>query len=243
MTSPINAAQVPPPPTSGQVMILITELNPDGEGWQEHCRELPANEQERTYRFRYAADRLRFAKCRLMLREVVACWQCVTKNEITFRFGKNGKPFLVQDHGLQFNISHTTGCAVLAFCHNHEIGIDIEMTRRNTDFEGVARKVFTRREQEMLMPLTKSEKRKLFFQLWTAKESLMKATGLGFSLNPSSVETFLPKYSGETGSFTSQNLPTANTFQVVEIPVSPGYQSMLCAPAPVMKKSPLTFTI
>ena len=126
MTSPINAAQVPPPPASGQVMILITELNPDGEGWQEHCRELPANEQERTHRFRYAADRLRFAKCRLMLREVVACWQCITKNEITFRFGKNGKPFLVQDHGLQFNISHTTGCAVLAFCHNHEIGIGCE---------------------------------------------------------------------------------------------------------------------
>lgn len=131
----------------------------------------------------------------------------------------------------------------MAFCHNHEIGIDIEMTRRNTDFEGVAKKVFTRREQEMLMPLTKSEKRKLFFQLWTAKESLMKATGLGFSLNPSSVETFLPKYSGEIGSFTSQNLPTANAFQVVEIPVSPGYQSMLCAPDPVMEKSPLTFTI
>lgn len=71
----------------------------------------------------------------------------------------------------------------------------------------------------------------------------MKATGLGFSLNPSSVETFLPKYSGETGSFTSQNLPTANAFQVVEIPVSLGYQSMLCAPAPVMEKPPLTFTI
>ena len=243
MTSPLKAAQVPPPPDTGQVLILIMELNPDGKGWQEHCRELPTNEQERTYSFRYAADRLRFAKCRLMLREVVACWQCLTKHEVAFRFGRNGKPFLVQDHDLQFNISHTTGCAVLALCHNHEIGIDIEMTSRNTDFEGVARKVFTRREQEVLMTLSKSEKRKLFFRLWTAKESLMKATGLGFSLNPSSIETFLPENSGDTGGFTSQNLPSANTFQVMEIPVSPGYQSMLCAPSEVMEKSPLIFTI
>ena len=93
------------------------------------------------------------------------------------------------------------------------------------------------------MSMNRSEKRKLFFQLWTAKESLMKATGLGFSLNPSSVETFLPEDSCDTGGFSSQNLPSANAFRVKEIPVSPGYQSMLCAPAQVMEKSPSTFTV
>ena len=243
MEGPLATLPIPPPPDSGQVLILITGLDPAGEGWQEHCRELPANEQERTRGFSYAADRLRFAKCRLLLRGVAACWQGISTQEVAFRYGKHGKPFLVQSHGLQFNISHTKGCAILALCHDHEIGIDIENTDRNTDIDGVAGKVFTRREQEMLMQLHKDEKRRHFFRLWTAKESLMKATGRGFSLNPSSIEAFLPEKTHIPGRFTCQNLPPANTLQAREIPVPRGYQAMLCAPAAALIKSPLIITV
>ena len=69
MEGPLAALSIPPPPDSGQVLILITELDPAGNGWQEHSRELPANEQERTHSYRYAADRFRFAKCRLLLQK------------------------------------------------------------------------------------------------------------------------------------------------------------------------------
>ncbi len=243
MEGPLAALSIPPPPDSGQVLILITELDPAGNGWQEHSRELPANEQERTHSYRYAADRFRFAKCRLLLRGVTACWQGISTQEVAFRHGKNGKPFLVQSLGIQFNISHTRGCAVLALCHDHEIGIDIEDTGRRTDIDGVAGKVFTRREREMLMQLHKNEKRRHFFRLWTAKESLMKATGRGFSLNPSSIEAFLPEKPHIPGSFTCQNLPSANALQAREIPVPSGYQAMLCAPAAVLVKSPLIITV
>ena len=229
---------IPPPPDDGQVRINIMELDTSGAGWQACCKQLPEDEQERTLGYKYDADRLRFAKCRCLLRRIIASWKDIPPREVTFRLGENGKPFLTQPGNLQFNISHTRGCAILAFCQNCEIGIDIEYTQRNADIDGISGKVFTRREQDMLMQLGDSEKRREFFRLWTAKEAFMKATGRGFSLDPSSIEASLPENHERPGTFLCENIDASGSLLAKEIPTPAGYQAMLCAPATALSQPP-----
>ncbi len=229
---------IPAPPSDDQVLVVIIPLDTSGTGWQACCAELPGDEQERTRRYKYDADRLRFAKCRCLLRRIIADWKGIQPLQVTFRLGKNGKPFLCHSGGLQFNISHTHGSAIFAFCHEFEIGIDIEHTERDADFDGVALKVFTPMEQNRLLQLNGREKRREFFRLWTAKEAFMKATGRGFSLNPSSIETSLPENPGQPGTFSCDTIENSTSLMVTEVPTPPGYQTMLCAPPPVLSRPP-----
>ncbi len=99
-----------------------------------------------------------------------------------------GKPYF--EHDLCFNISHAGDYVVLA-TSTHAIGIDVENTHRyNKD---IAAKCFTAQE---IIWLKENESPQAFFKLWTAKESIMKAVGCGFNLNPSSFNV-LPICNGE----------------------------------------------
>ena len=229
---------IPEPPSDDQVLIVITPLDVCGSGWQAYNAELPEDDKQRTHQYHYDADRLRFAKCHCLLRRIIAAWKGIQPIQVTFRRGENGKPFLCHSGGLQFNISHTHGSAIFAFCHESEIGIDIEYIERDADFDGVALKVFTPLEQNMLRQLNGREKRRGFFRLWTAKEAFMKATGRGFSLDPSSIETSLPESQGQAGTFNCNTIDNSASLLVTEVPTPPGYHAMLCAPSTVLSRPP-----
>ena len=238
MAKQTKTVPIPVPPDATQVLVVIVPLDTSGAGWQACCAELPNDEQERTRRFKHDTDRLRFAKCRCLLRRIIASWQDILPAEVSFRFGKNGKPFLSESRSLQFNISHTRGCAIFAFCQDHEIGIDIEHTDRNADIDGISGKVFTTRERDMLMTLGRREKRREFFRLWTAKEAFMKATGRGFSLDPASIEACLPENHDKPGTFLCKAVETAGPLLAREVPAPVGYQAMLCAPRAALSRQP-----
>ncbi len=98
-----------------------------------------------------------------------------------------GKPYF--ENELYFNLSHSGNYVVLA-TSQATIGIDVEIIKKyNMD---VAKKCFTPNE---LTWLEKNNLSHAFFKIWTAKESYMKAMGLGFNLNPASFEV-LPIQNG-----------------------------------------------
>ena len=89
-----------------------------------------------------------------------------------------GKPYLRK--GPFFNISHSGEYVVLGVSEN-EIGADIEQIK---PFDiRVAKRCFTDAELEWLSAQRADE---AFYRLWTAKESVMKASGLGFGMPPES---------------------------------------------------------
>ncbi|MCQ2973444.1 MAG: 4'-phosphopantetheinyl transferase superfamily protein [Bacteroidales bacterium] len=86
-----------------------------------------------------------------------------------------GKPFIINNDN--FNISHSNNYVVFVKS-KHTIGIDIEhITIKNTD---ISEKVYQHSEIEWL----KKDFLTRFYTLWTQKESVMKATGQGFNLDP-----------------------------------------------------------
>lgn len=130
---------------------------------------------ERMLRYCQPSDQVRCLVAGLMLRRVFGAEQA-QRIAVT----SLGKPYL--PGGPHFSLSHS-GSKVVLLVDDHHAGVDIE---RIAPFsEDVAKRVFTPREQAWLKQQGSSE---AFFRLWTGKESIMKAFGLGFQLPPESFE-------------------------------------------------------
>lgn len=91
-----------------------------------------------------------------------------------------GKP---HTNGIEFNISHSGDYVVFA-CSKSPLGIDIERIGRGID---IAERVMTAPEyDEFLNDVKENDREDVFCRMWTAKESYMKCSGLGFRLPPDS---------------------------------------------------------
>jgi len=95
-------------------------------------------------------------------------------------FDKNfyGKPFLCQYPSFHYNVSHS-GDWVVCAVYNKKIGVDIEKILP-FDWQ-MAKGFFTRGEYWELLN-TKEERNAFFYDLWTLKESYVKAQGRGLSI-------------------------------------------------------------
>lgn len=91
----------------------------------------------------------------------------IAKNE-------NGKPYIQNHPEFHFNISHSGEWTVLAVSDN-EVGVDIQIIKpiRNN----LAKRFFTRRENQKLEQLNKEEFFTEFTRMWALKEARTKATG------------------------------------------------------------------
>lgn len=99
----------------------------------------------------------------------------------------SGKPFLPDFPNLHYNISHTDNIVVMAM-GNHVTGVDIEGISKAR--MPVAKRFFSKAELEMLAHCKKQDVDALFFELWTARESYAKATGIGIF---GSISHFIPE--------------------------------------------------
>ncbi len=92
---------------------------------------------------------------------------------------KNGKPYLPDYPQIHFNLAHSENM-VLAVFARAEVGCDIEYMKK-ADLK-LAKRFFCPEEYEFLADLPKEQQDSFFFQLWTLKESFLKATGMGLEL-------------------------------------------------------------
>lgn len=98
-------------------------------------------------------------------------------DELVHEFGPYGKPYLLNCPDFHFSVSHSNDYVILAVS-DKEIGCDIEKLRKYD--LNVAKRFFTTEEyQELLNCENEEERKKLFFRLWTMKESYIKYTGEG----------------------------------------------------------------
>lgn len=99
------------------------------------------------------------------------------ENNITLNTTPLGKHTL-PDAAFDWNTSYSSHHLAFGLSFNSRIGIDIEDTTHPRAFDDIASEFFTSRERAQIH--TPSD----FYATWTAKESLMKAIGLGFNLEP-----------------------------------------------------------
>ena len=151
---------------------------------------LSEDEVDRATRFHFEQHRNRFVCCRGIVRMILSAYLHCAARDIHFEYGPNGKPLV---DGLYFNVAHSNGLALVAVSISHEIGVDVETVRWLNDFDELVSRFFCRRESQLFARVPNKLKPAAFFNLWTRKEALLKATGEGiaYSLNRVDV-TFLP---------------------------------------------------
>jgi 4'-phosphopantetheinyl transferase len=143
---------------------------------------LAADERARANQFAFARDRRRFVAARAFLRRLVAAYLGEAPERVRFVYGPLGKPGLAPEHGdVCFNLAHSEGFAVCALSSGQSLGVDVEVIRPLADLEGLARNVFTPRENAALAALPEDARLRAFYTCWTRKEAFLKATGDGLA--------------------------------------------------------------
>jgi 4'-phosphopantetheinyl transferase len=152
---------------------------------------LEVKECERAERFRFEQDRARFIVAHGLLRHLLSgVLEC---SAVSFKYGLNGKPALVQDHELQFNLSHSADWAVFALAWRCRVGIDLEsaesLARNPADLPALAERIFSSAELTRWRALSAQEASPAaFLRAWTRKEACLKAAGLRLD-DMASIET------------------------------------------------------
>lgn len=148
---------------------------------------LSEDKQNRVKRFRNTEDALRTVVADILVR-VNACDKLGIKNkDIIFNNNKYGKPYLEGYKEFCFNISHSCEWVVCAV-HNLPVGIDIEINKP-IDLK-IAERFYSKHEFNELISRDDSQRAALFYDLWTLRESYVKAVGMGFYI-PFSSFSFL----------------------------------------------------
>lgn len=154
------------------------------EFYQEYKPLLPKKLIEKIDAFKFPIDQQRSLIADLMVRKFYSQALNYDWNKIDYYYNEHEKPYLLNSENQCFNISHSGNQIVVAFS-NENIGVDIEKIKG--DRRNIAKRFFTPEEiMDMNSAGTKDEQIKYFFQLWTLKESYMKAIGKGISMSLSS---------------------------------------------------------
>ncbi|WP_428623589.1 4'-phosphopantetheinyl transferase family protein [Sedimenticola sp.] len=151
----------------------------------EYSAVLNNQESSRQARFYFEKDRHQYLVTRALVRSTLSLYI----NDIEpaqWEFNKNayGKPAIGNptDFPLQFNLSHTHGMIVMAVTTTRKVGVDVEWLLRGGETVAIADNFFSPQEVKQLRSLPTAEQDSRFFDLWTLKESYIKAYGMGLSI-------------------------------------------------------------
>lgn len=136
---------------------------------------LPAWRREKALQYKHFQGRKECVISFLLLKEAVLNEnEGENVDELEFVYGEHGKPALKNNPDIHFNISHCKR-AVACVVSDKPVGIDIECFGRYK--ESVARAVLS--DAEMASVLQSADPDKVFTELWTKKEALLKYLGAG----------------------------------------------------------------
>lgn len=145
-------------------------------------------ERERISRFLFQDDAKSSLLGRLMLRKYVHLATSSPYQEICFDRDSCGKPYLVGDSTVSFNVSHQSDYVVLAGHPTHSIAIDVmkiepPANKNIPEFFRLMTRQFSRDEWDMVKSFaTETEQIASFYRHWCLKESYVKNTGVGLTI-------------------------------------------------------------
>ncbi|WP_449601890.1 4'-phosphopantetheinyl transferase family protein [Paenibacillus sp. Marseille-Q9583] len=117
----------------------------------------------------------------LLVRAIICHNTSINNPEIDFIVGRYGKPFLKNYPNFSFNISHSGHWVVLIW-NNQKVALGIDVEEIKLIDLKIAETFFHRTEYLDLLSKQGIEQTEYFFQLWTLKESYIKAVGKGLAI-------------------------------------------------------------
>lgn len=197
---------------SAEVSMIAIDLEADF-----NAELLDVVERQRAARYRFERGRRRWAAARCGLRRVLGKVTGCDPRRLEFRTGPHGKPRLDFEGAPNFNLSHSEAIAVVAVCPDRDVGADVEVHNDRTEIDRLAARFFSSEESAGLARLGPALRRARFFDLWSAKEAVLKCDGRGLGGLLLSSFSVTP---GEAG-------PVSERWWVSPVDVAGGYSAAL----------------
>lgn len=135
---------------------------------------LPSFRKEKVDRLQSVEKKLLSMGVFLLLTDVLGK-RGISPEEIEFSYNANGKPTLTHFPNVHFSLSHS-GNTVFCAVSDAAVGCDVERIRR-IDLNIISRFFSPGEQAQIEAQPTQADKEKMFFRLWTLKESFIKMTG------------------------------------------------------------------
>jgi 4'-phosphopantetheinyl transferase len=173
--------------------------------------------RKRILKFYHLEDAQRSLFSELLARYML--WKSTGESigKTTFQVGSYGKPYY-SNSDMHFNISHSDRM-ILGVIGNREVGIDIErITGADID---IAKHFFTEGERDLILSQKDEDTRsKVFFEIWTRKESFLKAIGTGLNTSLTSFDVCEDQVYYE-----------GRQYDIKNIDIKPEYSAAICTGA------------
>ncbi len=98
-----------------------------------------------------------------------------------------------------FSVSHSGGHGLIALVPHGRIGVDVEERTPRRNLNDDIRLLFAPGERAELEAADPDRRTDLFYRLWTLKEAVLKAAGLGLGLDTAGFEIPRALYRGPAG--------------------------------------------
>ncbi len=143
---------------------------------------LSSDEQVRAKRYLVEHAYKEFVIARSYLRLILGVLLGCGSDKIPFTQNKWGKLY-VEKNSVYFNVTHSKQFSVIGISKSSELGVDSEYKRDNVKFSDLAHRFFSKAEQEWLNQFPSENIKDGFYDIWTGKEAVSKAVGMGMSLS------------------------------------------------------------
>jgi 4'-phosphopantetheinyl transferase len=172
-----------------EVQVWAVELDVAPSRTRELARILSREERDRASKFLIPEAARRFTVARAVLRTLLGCYLDRDGAELVFHYEANGKPHLNLESGApEFNLAHSEDLALIAFSAHRRLGIDLEKRHWDISLEAVAARYFAESECALLRNAADEKKAEIFFSIWTMKEAVIKAAGVGLAADLRTIE-------------------------------------------------------
>jgi 4'-phosphopantetheinyl transferase len=189
---------------------------------------LSHDELERANRFKFDHLTDFYTFCRGSLRRILSRYLATSPQDIQFAYGNMGKPSLTKELTIEFNVSHSGDLFVCAVTSGQLVGVDVELIRPLRDIPSIAKNFFSPAEQSHLVDLDEEHRTLAFYECWTRKEAVIKATGQGLSRPLDSFDVaFGPGVAPKLNRLDDDHAPS---WQMHSFEPRPGYAGAIASP-------------
>ncbi|UPG96438.1 4'-phosphopantetheinyl transferase family protein [Luteibacter aegosomatissinici] len=166
-----------------QAAVLVFDANRYTDSLAAAAAVLDARERERAARFKFEADRATYTVAHAAWRVAIGLCLGMPAKKIPLTFTPEGQPRLY-GHALSTSLSHSRSMVALAMCHAETIGVDIETVPLKVNLEELMPTFCTPQEITAIEALPSYDRAHELLRLWTRKEALLKAFGVGLLNDP-----------------------------------------------------------
>jgi len=169
----------------------MCDLGETNERHEQFMCSMSQTERQRLGRFRRPVDARRFVARRGLRREILARYTGFPPSELRFHDREMQRPALVRNPrtpDIRFSSASSGDLFLLAVACAMDIGVDVERLGAVGDVVACADRICTPAESAWLRSLPVEAWDDALCQLWTRKEALLKALGLGLSRPASTVD-------------------------------------------------------